>query len=290
MPAMGLGTCCRESSRGDALVASLGFFFAAGGRLVDTASSYKNHRDVAVAVADFARGRGRSADEIWITSKVDTVRDEGGREGVLRSVDKALSELRARRLDLMLLHHPQCRLAPGDAEFADEAACLRSSWEGLVEAQRAGKVRAIGVSNFNVSQLETLLRGSAVVPAVNQLELHPWCTEAADPVLNFCAARGIAVTAFNSLGGATRPAASAWSVDAVARARNVTAPQLLLRWAMDRGVAVVPGATSRAHIQENVATCAVGPLTAEEHTAITAAPKPAGWRSRAILGKVKHST
>ena len=54
-----------------------------------TASSYKNHRDVAVAVADFARGRGRSADEIWITSKVDTVRDEGGREGVLRSVADA---------------------------------------------------------------------------------------------------------------------------------------------------------------------------------------------------------
>lgn len=303
MPAMGIGTCCRPSAHGDPLVESLGFFLAAGGRLIDTAQSYQNHRDVGRAIKIFVAGGGRR-DTLWITTKIDTKRDEGGRDGVLRSVDKALGELGLNSLDMVLLHHPQCRGRVGDPVFATEEACVRSSWAGLVEAQRLGKARAIGVSNFNTSQLAALLDGEApagdaagavmavVVPAVNQLEVNPWYKASAG-VLRDCAARGIAVSTFNSLGGSARLSGQAAArteaqIDAIAQARSLTKPQLLLRWALDEGLAVVPGATSKAHIEENLATCTAVPLGPAERAALVEAPKPANFWDRATLGKIKR--
>ena len=294
MPSMGIGTCCRAGSRGPELLHSLDAFFMAGGRLVDTAASYKNHGDIARAVHNYThRGGGRKRDDLWITSKVDTIRDEGGRKGVRRSINRALAQLKMERVDLMLLHHPQCRLAKGDAPFATEADCIRSSWRGLADAQRTGRTRAIGVSNFGVAQLESLLAAeegepALPVPAVNQIELHPWYQSAeVTRLIDFCRRRGIQLTAFNSLGGATLSAN--WSSVKIQIGRpGVSTAQLLLRWAIDGGAAVVPGATSREHIEENLKACDIEPLSTSERDAITAMPKPVGWRNRAILGKVKH--
>ena len=199
MPALGFGTCCRTSSKGPALVASIRSWLAAGGRLIDTAMSYDNHADVRAAVEEWVELGGRRHD-LWITSKVDTVHEEGGAEAVQESVARALSELGTPYLDLMLLHHPQCKQPHG---FASTAACLHSSWDGLAAAQAAGKVRAIGVSNFNRSQLEDLMAvPGSVAPAVNQIELHPLVGEDLLVLAAWCKRHGIAVTAYNSLGGA----------------------------------------------------------------------------------------
>jgi len=238
MPAVGYGTCCRATARGPPLIESTLAFLANGGRLIDTAQLYGNHRELGVAI----RQSGVPREELWVTSKLK-VRSLSTEADVMNAVDKSLDELGLSYLDLMLLHGGD---GWGIGSDRDEAL-----WRGLIGAQRAGKVRSIGVSNHNRQEIERLAATTGVMPAVNQLEFHPWVPPETRELVRWCQGRGIAVTAYGSLGGSANGARGD-VVAGIAKQYGVTNAQVLLRWALDQGVAVIPGATSEAHIREDL--------------------------------------
>ena len=128
-------------------------------------------------------------------------------------------------------------------------------WRALIDAQRASRVRAIGVSNYDREQIKLLEAGTRVRPAINELEYHPWVPNSTHELVEWCKAQDIAVVAYGSLGSAKlKKNRMRGSVPAIAAAANATSAQVLLRWALEVGVAVIPGATSAQHIRENLAT------------------------------------
>jgi len=263
MPALGFGTCCRRGSQGPPLIQAAKFYLASGGRLIDTAQLYENHKDVAVAIRESKIPR----DELWVTSKVDPT-EVRTREEVVQSVDRSLRELGLEYIDLMLLHGAE---GWGIAPDEDQAF-----WKGLIDAQKAGKVRNIGVSNHNRREIERLTAATGVQPAVNQIEYHPWVPKETKDLVRWCQDRGIAVTAYGSLGGAGNKAQGE-IVEDVAEARGGTNAQVLLRWAIDQGVAVIPGASSESHIKENLDVMAVS-LGPKDVAALEGAERPYSFR------------
>jgi len=283
MPMLGYGCCCRPRVTGPAFEHSLRTYLDAGGRLIDTAAGYHNHAEVGRVSKSFIADRGLKRNGLFITSKV--AYPYGGYETTLASVDVMLSELSMDHVDLVLLHHPQCttrKVVPGvpgqpchDLSKAAAAAagcmsgnalkkCLQRSWDALVDAQKAGKARAIGVANFDQTQIGWLREDDRPAPAVNQIAYNPlvpasvhslvrWQNEQSPP---------IATTAFWSLNGhAGLPACGVEScsgggagvLGGLASKYNKTRAQVLLRWALDRNVSVIPGSNSPEHIRQNLA-------------------------------------
>ena len=238
MPFVGFGTCCRKSSTGAPLVRSTLDYLAAGGRLIDTAQMYGNHQDLKRAIQQSQLPRS----ELWITSKVNTKR-VFTRSGAKRAVATSVRELGLTKLDLMLLH----------GAFKQTGAQRESVWRGLFDAKVEGLVRYIGVSNYDRGQVEELMAATGVKPAVVQLEYNPWVPNATHAYVRWLQWQGIAVTAYASL----RPrgqqtVGGSDGVAQVAKRHGVTSSQVLLRWAIDRRVAVIPGATSKGHIVDNL--------------------------------------
>ena len=248
MPAIGYGTCCRPSANGPPLVRSTTEYLAQGGRLIDTAQMYGNEAALSMAIRESRLPRS----ELWITNKINTGPWSGDgpintRAGTLASVEKSLSLLRTDYVDLMLIH---------GTWVLSEAQQLEV-WRGLIDAKTKGYVKRIGVSNFVRSEIETLEKATGVRPCINQLEYHPWVPKETTDLVRWCQKEGIAVTAYGSLGGSGNkagelgPAMSA-NVGKVAEVHGCSNAQVLLRWALNKGVAVIPGATSAEHIRDNL--------------------------------------
>lgn len=287
MPLQGFGTCCRAAANGTPLIESMQHFLRAGGRHIDTADMYSNHAAVGEGLRRYlARGTLRR-DELWITSKVWTPTLAGGAPALKAAVDRFLVELGVEYLDLVLLHKPLCPGVPKSKPTARQipkplGRCLRALWMALAEVQRSGKARAIGVSNFSPLHLQALLATGGPVPAVNQIEYHPYIEADARKTAEWCRQKGIAVVAHSPL-GSSKMAADRSHLDGalprVAAAHNRSVVQTLLRYSLDQNVSVVPGATSRGHIEENLAACERGfGLTPDERRALTKDAKPNGWQ------------
>lgn len=236
MPAIGFGTCCRKSARGPPLIASTKEFLAQGGRLIDTAQMYKNHVELGVAI----RESGVAREQLWLTTKVNT-RAVSTRGAAVKAVENSARELGVAYLDLVLIHG-LWTISLNDAIEV---------WRGLIDAKAAKLVRHIGISNFERPQIERIIAATGVRPAVHQLEFHPYVNESVHELVAWCQQEGIVVTAYGSLGSSTNKAVGE-EVAKVAAAHGVTPAALLLRWALNRGVAIIPGATSAAHIRENL--------------------------------------
>jgi len=238
MPLIGFGTCCRKSSTGKPLIQSTRDYLAAGGRLIDTAQMYGNHRELMRAIKASSVPRA----ELWVTSKVNT-KKVATRISAKHAVASSVRELGLNFLDLVLLH----------GAFARQVDEREALWRGLIDAKTAKLVREIGVSNFDREQLLELMNATGVKPAVVQLEYHPWVTQTTHDYVKWLQAQGVAVTAYASL----RPrgqqvVGGANGVAQVAKRYGVSSAQVLLRWAIDRNVAVIPGATSKEHIVDNL--------------------------------------
>ncbi|CAJ1420727.1 unnamed protein product [Effrenium voratum] len=240
MPRIGYGTCCRPTSRGEPLIQGVKAYLAAGGRLIDTAQVYGNHLDIAEAI----RQSGVPRDELWVTSKVK-VQNCYTPKDVVQAVATSLEQLDLSYLDLMLLHG-------GDGWGIDPRRDLRL-WRGLQDAQQAGTVHSIGLSNHNQEEIERLISKTGVKPAVNQLEFHPWVPEETKDLVKWCQNTGIVVTAYGSLGGSSNQARGE-VVSQVAKKYGKTNAQVLLRWALDQQVAVIPGASSESSTSEKTWT------------------------------------
>jgi 2,5-diketo-D-gluconate reductase A len=203
-----------------------------GYRHIDTAEMYGNEKEVGEAI----RASGLDRGEVFVTSKLNNGfhRPDAAR----RAFDGTLSELGFDYVDLFLIHWPLPTLYDGD---------YVSTWQTLEEFQREGRARSIGVSNFQVEHLERLAAECDVVPAVNQIELHPYLLN--EEVRAYDEANAIATQAWSPIaqGGVLDDPVITAIADKIGR----TPAQVVLRWHIQRGNIVFPKSTTPARIAEN---------------------------------------
>ena len=228
MPRLGLGVW--RAAAGREVRDAVAWALAAGYRHSDTARLYGNEHDVGEVV----RASGLPRADVFITTKLRN-QDHGYRQAK-RALDASLDDLGLEYVDLYLIHWPVERLR-------------LESWRALEEALEEGKARAIGVSNYLPRHLDELLAASLVTPAVNQVELSPFLYQR--DLLDYCRPRGIAVEAYSPL---TRGRRLNEPVLVAAAARHgKTAAQVLIRWALQHDLVVIPKSVSRERVHENAA-------------------------------------
>ncbi|MEO8966933.1 MAG: aldo/keto reductase [Solirubrobacteraceae bacterium] len=219
-----------------------------GYRHIDTAEMYKNEAGVGEGI----RASGIPRDDIWITSKLNNGFHEPA--DARRAMDGTLKALGFDYVDLFLIHWPLPSLYDGD---------FVSTWKVLEEFRADGRAKSIGVSNFQVAHLEKLAAETDTVPAVNQIELHPYFTNR--EVAGYCAQHGIGVESWSPIaqGGVLEDA----TITEIAQRVDRSPAQVTLRWHIQHGYIVFPKSTTLSRIEENFALFDFE-LTSEDMTAL----------------------
>jgi diketogulonate reductase-like aldo/keto reductase len=266
MPKIGYGTCCRASAKGEEVYKSTLAYLELGGRLIDTAMAYRNHAEIGRAV----KKSGLERSEVWITSKVAPGK-VSTYDACLDAIDGILDELDMTYLDLLLIHTPKLGKAP-----------TVELWKCLIEAKRIGKTKSIGVSNFNQGEIEDKAKATGQMPAANEIQIHPWSSPSWKALTKWQKEHNIATIAYTSLGGSrfdSTKSSSTWphEVSELAKKYNATEAQILLKWALQNGLAVIPGSGSKKHIKENLLSEANFVMTDEELLSIENSSVPHGW-------------
>jgi diketogulonate reductase-like aldo/keto reductase len=236
LPALGLGVFQTPPEETVAAVVSA---LQAGYRHIDTAAAYGNEREVGQGIRD----SGVPRDEIFIETKVWI--SDFGYEETLHAFEKSAAKLGVDQIDLLILHQAL------PSEFNKTVA----AYTALEKLLADGKVRAIGVSNFMVDHLTTLLAQTDVVPAINQIEVHPYFQQL--DVKAFGADKGILTQAWSPIGGITSYRDSEKrSFDepvilAIGETYGKSAAQVMLRWHIQKGIQVIPKSTKPERIAEN---------------------------------------
>lgn len=200
----------------------------AGYRSIDTASYYGNEGGVGRVIAE----SGIPREELFITTKVWN--DEQGYEKTLAAFEKSREKLGIEVIDLYLIHWPV-------------PATFQETWKALEKLYSDGKVRAIGVSNFLIPHLEELLKGAKVVPAVNQVEYHPWLSQ--QELHDFCKSKGIQLVAWSPLARARKLDDPV--IQRIAEKHGKTPAQVILRWDIQMGIVTIPKSVTPERIREN---------------------------------------
>lgn len=226
MPWLGLGVY--QLKEGGEVESAIHHALAAGYRSIDTATIYGNEAGVGRALRD----SGLPRREIFLTTKVWNTDQRAGR--VREAFEESLARLGTDYVDLYLVHWPV-------------AGRYRATWEVLQELHRSGRARAIGVSNFLLPHLEELLRDGATVPAVNQVEFHPWLVQ--PELRSFCRARGIQFEAWSPL--MQGQVGDVPAIRAIAARIGRTPAQVVLRWNLQHRVVTIPKSSRPERIAEN---------------------------------------
>jgi diketogulonate reductase-like aldo/keto reductase len=236
LPALGLGVFQNPPEETVGAVAAA---IATGYRLIDTAAAYGNEREVGEGL----RRSGLDRSEVFLQTKVWI--SDYGYDATLHAFDKSARKLGVDQIDLLLLHQPL------SAAFDR----TRDAYRALEQLLAEGRVRAIGVSNFMPAHLDRLLRATSVVPAVNQIEVHPYFQQTALQRLH--AQHGIATQAWSPMGGITSYRGGQKStfedptLREIARQHGKSAAQVMLRWHLQAGRSAIPKSTKPARIAEN---------------------------------------
>jgi 2,5-diketo-D-gluconate reductase A len=250
MPQLGFGVFLVPP---DEVVEPVRAAIEAGYRLIDTAKLYENEEGVGHALAD----SGVARDELFVTTKVWN--SDHGFDRALRAFDDSAKRLGLDVLDLYLIHWPM----PKRDRYVE-------TWRALERLYADGRVRAIGVSNFTEPHLRRLLAETDIVPAVNQVELHPGFAQ--DSLRAFHDQHGIVTESWSPLGRGhgllDQP-----SVTAIAEAHSVTPAQVVLRWHLQLGLVVIPKSTHADRIRANIDVFGFE-LSAQEMAALSAIDQP----------------
>jgi 2,5-diketo-D-gluconate reductase A len=201
-----------------------------GYRLIDTAAAYGNEE----GVRDAVRASELDREQVFITTKL--FNNDHGRDAARRAFEESLSKLGGDYIDLYLIHWP----VPKRDRYVE-------TWEALCALREAGRVRSIGVSNFQIEHLERIIEATGVVPAVNQIELHPRLQQA--ELRRFHSEHGIITEAWSPLGKGELLDDPV--IEEIAAAHDRTPAQVVLRWHMELGNVVIPKSVTPSRIEEN---------------------------------------
>jgi 2,5-diketo-D-gluconate reductase A len=252
LPAVGFGTYPLTGPEGvDAITSAI----EVGYRLLDTAVNYGNEEEVGEAI----RRSGVPREELLVCSKIPG--RHHGYDDAVRSTKESLQRLGLDHLDLHLIHWPN----PSQDRYAE-------AWRALVDLQRDGLVRSIGVSNFTEAHLRRIIDETGVTPAVNQLELHPYFPQQEMRRVN--ADLGIVTESWSPLGKRQAPFDEP-PVAAAASRLGVTPGQVILRWQVQLGALPIPKSATPSRQRENLDVLGFE-LTDDEVAAITALGRPDG--------------
>lgn len=226
MPLLGLGVY--KATAPDEVETAIANALERGYRLIDTASVYKNEEGVGRAI----RSSSIPRNDLFITTKVwNTAQRIGDVDGAFR---RSLERLRLDCVDLYLVHWP----VPG---------CYLDTWRSLEKIYASGTAKAIGVSNFDIHQLEQLFQISGIIPAVNQIEYHPLWDQS--ELRQYCQERGIAVQAYAPL--ARGAYLNKDTLIQIGKKYNKDAAQVGLRWMVQKGISVIPKSSRPSRIASN---------------------------------------
>lgn len=227
MPVLGLGVW--KTKDGDEVINAVKSSIQAGYRSIDTAAAYGNEDGVGIGIKE----SGIAREELFITTKVWNASQ--GYDSTLQAFDESRKKLGLDVIDLYLIHWPV------KGKYKD-------TWRAMEKLYKDGAVRAIGVSNFQVHHLEDVIKGSEIVPMVNQIELHPRLTQL--ELRSFCQSHKIQVEAWSPLmqGNLDIPVLAK-----LADKYNKSAAQIILRWGLQHGIVVIPKSINPKRIQENAA-------------------------------------
>lgn len=232
MPQFGLGVYSIPA--GEVTYNSVLTALKAGYRHIDTAHAYQNERSVGQAV----RESGISRDSIWITSKLWP--NEYGEGKTLQAIDRMLKRLGVDYIDLVYFHQPV-----GD---------YLGGWKEMEQALEMGKVRAIGISNFDVNDsiFNSLVESARIKPQIMQIECHPYAQR--KHWQEMVKKHDMKIECWFPLGGRDSRGAIMRDpvINEIAKAHNKSAVQVIIRWHLQEGFSVIPGSSNPAHIRENV--------------------------------------
>ncbi|SFV32980.1 2,5-diketo-D-gluconate reductase A [Devosia crocina] len=229
IPQLGFGVWRLEEDDAPKVV---GAAIDAGYRHIDTAQGYDNEAGVGRAIAEASVGR----EELFITSKLRN--GHQGYDSALRSLDESLARLQLDYLDLFLIHWP----APQHDRYAD-------TWRAFVEAQKAGKVRSIGVSNFLPQHIQRIIDETGVTPAVNQLELHPAYQQR--DIREWHRSHDIQIECYSPLGGKDSKLLDNEVIGRIAETHGKSPAQVIIRWHLQQNLIVLPKSSKPERAKDN---------------------------------------
>ena len=226
LPQIGLGVLFAKNDTEveDAVLSAI----STGYRKIDTASAYQNEWGVGLGV----KKSGIARKDVFITTKVWNT--DQGYDTTLKAFDQSLKQLQTDYIDMYLIHWPV-------------KTKYKETYRAMEQIYKSGKAKAIGVCNFNIQQLQDLMEHTSIVPALNQVEIHPYLSQ--NELQQFCIPHGIQLEAW-------RPIMMGKVLDVpelskIARAHHKSAVQVALRWLIQKGIAVIPKSVKPERIREN---------------------------------------
>lgn len=239
MPGVGLGTW---QSKPNEVRTAVRDALQMGYRHIDTALAYGNESEVGQGIID----SGVPRSEIWLTTKLDNPWHKRVQEGIASS----LKDLKTDYVDLYLMHWPSST-DPDDLTKHYPDWNFVDTWREMQKLVGTGKVRNIGVSNFDQENLEKLLSAEStkIIPAVNQIELHP--NHPSPKLIQFNKSKGIHSTAYSCLGSTDSPLYKDKTLLDMAQKKGKTPQQLMLQWGLQRGTSVIPKSVTKSRIEAN---------------------------------------
>lgn len=236
IPVIGFGTW--QIEEGEKAYQAVKTAIEKGYTHIDTAAVYGNERSVGKAIKE----SGVAREDLFITTKLWN--DKRGYENAKAAFQESLDKLGLEYLDLYLLHWPA-----NETQFPENWKEINAaSWKALEELYAAGKIKAIGVSNFMVHHLEALLETAKVVPAVNQIEFHPGYTQ--EEVVEFCTSKGILVQAWSPLGSGR--ILQDENLKTIAQKHEVSVGQVCIQFAIQQGILPLPKSENPINIENNL--------------------------------------